>query len=173
MKQILVVVVLVTFFVVIAVNRDAAQEDDKSAVEATVRQFERACQDFDFDQADSILLPDARWIEYSLPAKLGDIEWPRLRALKSAGVRISFRVHDFEINVRGDVAWVTLTLDGTFTSDGEDGRKLLNPTPGRCVSQGTHVSCNQTFVESEVLVRTTAGWKIALGHTSSPPKAEN
>jgi hypothetical protein len=131
-----------------------------------------AVQEFNFAKANSFLAPEARWIEASLPRKAEVPDW--FHKAKAAGVRITYRLHDFETHVQGNVAWVTLTLDGTFSADSAEGQKLLlHPTTAReyCSSQATHVSCGITFVESEVLVKTLSGWKIALGHTSRLPKA--
>jgi ketosteroid isomerase-like protein len=151
-----------------------AQDSEKSAVEATVRGFEQAVQDFNRAKVDSFLTPDARWIENSLPEKFDDA-WQPFDELKAAGIRITYRPHDFETHVQGDVAWVTLTIDGTFSADSAEGQKLLLEDPASkeaCLSQATHVSCEVTFVESEVLVKAPSGWKIALGNTSSLPKAK-
>jgi hypothetical protein len=43
-------------------ERVLAQDNDKSAVEATVRRYEQACEQFDFAKANSMLAPGARWI---------------------------------------------------------------------------------------------------------------
>jgi ketosteroid isomerase-like protein len=149
------------------------QDSEKSAVEAAVRDFAQAVQDYNFAKANSLVTPDARWIEHSLPRKLDDGEWPGFEKNKAAGIHITYRPHDFETQVQGDVAWVTVITDSTFSAESEEGQKLLlHPTPDKeCSSQGTHVSCNITFVESMVLVKTPSGWKIALGHTSRLPKA--
>jgi ketosteroid isomerase-like protein len=149
------------------------QDNEKSAVEATVRGFEQAVQDYNLAKVKSLLTPDARWIEHSLPVKIED-EWQWFDKANATGVRTSYRPHDFETHVQGDVAWVTSTIDGTFSADSAETQKLLlRPQPDKeCSSQGTHVSCSITYVESEVLVKTPSGWKIALGHTSRLPKAQ-
>jgi len=135
------------------------QDNEKSAVEATVRNFEQG-QDYNFAKAKSFLTPDARWIEGSLPVKFED-EWQWFDQAKTAGVHIINRPHDFETHVQGDVAWVTLTLDSTFSADSAEGQKLLHlDSPG---------ALRATFVESAVLVKTSSGWKIALGHTTRLP----
>jgi len=150
------------------------QDSEKSAVEATVRGFEQAVQEFNRTLVNSFLTPDARWIEESLPVKFDDA-WQPFDGLKAAGIRITYRLHDFETHVQGDVAWVTLTIDGTFSADSAEGQKFLLEDPASkeaCLLQATHVSCEVTFVESEVLVKTPSGWKIALGNTSNLPKAK-
>ncbi len=150
------------------------QDSEKNAVEAAVRGFEQSVQEFNRAKVNSFLTPDARWIENSLPEKFDDA-WQPFDELKAAGIRITYRPHDFETHVQGDVAWVTLTIDGTFSADSAEGQKLLLEDPASkeaCLSQATHVSCEVTFVESEVLVKTPSGWKIALGHTSRLPKTQ-
>jgi hypothetical protein len=70
---------------------------------------------------------------------------------------------------------MTETTDGTFTADTSEGQKLLLQSPTAkeyCLSQATNVSCSHTYVESEVLVKTPSGWRIALGHTTHLPKAQ-
>jgi ketosteroid isomerase-like protein len=174
MKQILAVAVLVALaFVTGGTERVSAQNNEKSAVEATVRDWDQACQDYNLAKANSLLTADVRWIDRSLPKKLDD-DWQWYDKAKAAGVRIAYRVHDLETHVQGDVAWVTSTIDGTFSADSAEGQKLLlQPTPDKeCSSQENHVSCSVTFVASEVLVKTPSGWKIALGHTSRLPKAQ-
>ncbi|SPF39675.1 exported hypothetical protein [Candidatus Sulfotelmatobacter kueseliae] len=147
------------------------QDSEKTAVEETVRDFEQAVQDYNLAKVRSLLTPEARWIEDSLPQTI-DVLWPAFEQLKSAGVHITYRVHDFETHVQGEVAWVTVSLDSTPSADSAEGQKLLmSLTPDvDCSSQGTHASCNITYVESMVLVKTPGGWKITLGHTSRLPK---
>ena len=149
------------------------QDDDKKAVEATVRDFEQAWQDHNYAKLNSLLTLDARWIDRSLPKKI-DRDWEGQEKAKAAGIRLNVRPHDFETHVQGEVAWVTVTLDSTPSADSAEGQKLLmSLTPDvDCSSQGTHVSCNITYVESMVLVKTPSGWKIALGHTTRLPKAQ-
>src|ERR1035441_3198624 len=107
MRQTLAVAVLaVLTFAISGTERVLAQDDEKSAVEATVRDFEQAFQDYNLAKVRSLLTPDARLIQNSLPSKISDdvvcCEW------KAAGIRIALRLHDFETHVQGDVAWVTL-----------------------------------------------------------------
>jgi len=148
-----------------------AQDNEKSAVEATVRGFEQAVQEFNRAKVNSFLAPDARWIENSLPVKFDD-EWQRFDKAQAAGVRITYQLHDFENHVQGDVAWVTLTIDGTFSADSAEGQKLLpRKAESGCVPSNPCES-RMTFVESEVLVKTSSGWRIALGHTTALPKAQ-
>jgi ketosteroid isomerase-like protein len=173
MKQILAVAVLASFgFVISGTERVLAQDNEKTAVEAIVRDFEQAVQDYNLAKVRSLLTPDARLIEDSLPSKISDdvvcCEW------KAAGIRFALRLHDFETHVQGDVAWVTLSIDGTESAESAEGRELLlRPKPYReCLSQATSVSCEITAVESHVLVKTPSGWKIALSHVTLLPKAQ-
>jgi len=151
------------------------QDSEKNAVEATVREFEQAAQDYSFAKANSLLAPDARWIYRSLP---WNVDLQRgLDKAKALGVRLTYRLHDFETHVQGDVAWVTLTLDATSTSDSAEAQEFVMKDPAAkedwdCLSQVTHMSCAATFVESQVLVKSPSGWKIALGHSSRLPKTQ-
>ena len=61
-------------------------------------------------------------------------------------------------DVRGNVAWVTLTLHSVWTADTPAGRAMLGGSEGHA-----------TYVESFILVKTPAGWKIAFRHTSTLP----
>ncbi len=140
--------------------------DDEAAVAATVKEFEESMQTFDLAKANSVLAPGARWIENSLPGPANDWSW--WESARAAGIRVSTRVHDLTVTVDGNVAWVTLIIDATFHADTMEGQKLL----AAGVANGDAAPSNDpseqagTYVESEVLIRTTAGWKIALGHTS-------
>jgi len=66
---------------------------------------------------------------------------------------------------------MTLTIDGTFSADSADGQKLLaaQQEGGFFGPAANPRAFRNTFVESEVLVKTPAGWRIALGHTSLLP----
>jgi len=153
-----------------ATKSTKVQDSEKSAVEATVRGLEQGVQEFNRDKVSSLLTPDARWIEHSLPVKFDD-EWQLVDKLKVAGIRIAYQLHDLETHVEGDVAWVTLTIDGTFSADSAEGQKLLpHKAESGCVA-GNPCESRMTYVESEVLVKTSSGWKIALGHTTALPKA--
>ncbi|MGA2855405.1 MAG: nuclear transport factor 2 family protein [Candidatus Sulfotelmatobacter sp.] len=102
------------------------QDSERSAVEATVRDFEQAFQDYDNAKLNSLLTPDARWIENSLPNKIDrDWQWHDKAKAEAAGIRINNRPHDFETHVQGDVAWVTVTLDNTASADRAEGREVL------------------------------------------------
>ena len=151
------------------------QDSEKSAVEATVRAEAQALQNYNLAETKSFLTSDARWIEDSLPEKITNVEWTYFEELKAAGVRLTHRLHDFETHVLGDVAWVTYADDAVSSADSTEGQKLLLQSPTAkedCVSQGTNVSCSVTNVETEVLVKTPSGWKVALGQTSRLPKAQ-
>ena len=168
MKQILAVAVLVALALVTSGSENVlAQDNEKSAVEATVRGFEQAVQDYNLAKVNSLLTPEARWIENSLPLKI-DAVWQWFDKAKTAGVRITYLPHDFEIHVQGGVAWVTLTLEGIFSADSAQGRKFLHLD----TVAGNPPALQVTYVESEVLVKTSSGWKITLGHTSRLPKAQ-
>lgn len=130
-------------------------EADKQAIQSTITGFENAFGAFDFDLVDSDLTPDARWIEDSEPSPARRV--PQFfRDAKAAGMHIEYRIHDMSITLNGDTAWVTLTLNGTFRASTPAARVLLGNSDLR----------TPTYVESEVLMRTPSGWKIALGHTT-------
>src|ERR1700679_2830264 len=135
----------------------APQADEKQAAINVVLAHEQACQTYDFDKMDSLHTADARGIEESYPHPFEPDERRGYQAIKDAGVRIDYHPQDAVAEVRGNVAWVTVTLHSVWTAD--------NPA-GRAMNGGEwHV----TFVESFILVKTPEGWKIALGHTSQLP----
>jgi ketosteroid isomerase-like protein len=139
-------------------TRTTSEEDDKKAAINAVLAHEQACQTYDFDKLDSLYTPDAREIEESY----AHLTEPGLRqfyqSMKDAGVRIDYRPQDAVAEVRGDVAWVTVTLHSIWTTDTPTGRAMLG-------GNVWHV----TFAESFILLRTTDGWKITFGHTSMLP----
>lgn len=136
----------------------ASEEDDKKAAIAVVLAHELAYQTYDFDKVDALHTPDSRGIEesYPGPSEPGSRQWGQL--MKDAGVRIDYRPQDAVAEVRGNVAWVTVTLHSVWTADTPPGRAILGGSVW-------HV----TFVESFILVKTPEGWKIAFGHTSMLP----
>jgi len=150
--------VLISIALVACRTRAASEEDDKKAAIDVVLAHEQACQTYDFDKLDSLYTPDERGIEESYPQP----PEPGLRqfyqSMKDAGVRIDYRPQDAVAEVRGNVAWVTVTLHSVWTADSAVGRVMLGGSVW-------HV----TFVESFILVRTPEGWKIAFGHTSQLP----
>ncbi len=81
-------------------------------------------------------------------------------------------LHDFDIQIHGGVAWVTMINDTTWTANNEEGRKLLAESELEETGRTSRPNQNEwrsSYVESEVLVKTPAGWKIVLGHTSLLP----
>ena len=77
---------------------------------------------------------------------------------KDAGIRIDYHPQNAVAEVRGDVAWVTVTLHSVWTADTPAGQAMLGVREGYA-----------TYVESFILVKTSAGWKIALGHGGMLP----
>jgi PDZ domain/SnoaL-like domain len=138
--------------------RAAAQGNDKQAAINVVLAHELACQNYDFDKLDSLHTPDARGIEQSYPSPIEPGLRQSYQVYKDAGIRIDYRPQDAVAEVRGDVAWVTITLHSIWTADTLPGQAILG------VKQGY-----ATYVESFVLVKTLAGWKIALGHSEQLP----
>lgn len=151
-----------------------AQAEEEKAAAETVRRYEQAVQEYDFAKANSLVAPNAKWIERSLPERAD--EWPDWwQQAKAAGVRIAYHLHGFETHVEGNVAWVTLTIDGTFSADSPNGQKLLaaQQDGGFFGPAANPLKFRNTFVESEVLVKTHDGWRIALGHTSLLPAKQD
>jgi hypothetical protein len=138
-------------------TRTKSEQDDKKAVINVVLAHEQACQTYDFDKLDSLHTPDSRGIEESYP---GPTE-PGLRrfyqSMKDAGVRVDYHPQDAVAEVRGNVAWVTVTLHSVWTAENPVGRAMIGG------------EWHATFVESFILVKTSEGWKIAFGHTSQLP----
>src|ERR1700735_5128201 len=138
-------------------TRTASEEDDKKAAINVVLAHELACQTYDFDKEDSLHTPDARVIEESYPHPLEPEQRQSYQVYKDAGIRIDYHPQDAVAEVRGNVAWVTVTLHSIWTADNPVGRAMIGGE--------WHV----TFVESFILVKTQEGWKIAFGHTSQLP----
>jgi predicted metalloprotease with PDZ domain len=150
--------ILISFLLAACRTRTAPDEDDKKAAIGVVLAHEQACQTYDFDKLDSLHTPDARGIEESYPHSFEPELRQSYQADKDAGLRIEYHPQDAVAEVRGDVAWVTVTLHSVWTADTPAGRAMLDGSVW-------HV----TFVESFVLVKTPGGWKIALGHTNALP----
>lgn len=145
-----------------------AQDDDKIAVEATVRGYEQALQEYDFDKANSLLMPDAVWIEEdsypgpaAMPADSSDNWWHQAKAAK---LRVTNHPHDFTTRIQGDVAWVIVFVDTGHIVDTDAARAFTLRDHPNEREWTTHA------VESEVLVKTASGWRITLAHTSILPK---
>ena len=157
----LATIILATVSVLLSGTRAAGQDDDKKAAESVVRAFEQAVQDFDIAKADSLCTPDARWIEESYPRPIEP--WPAfLLKAKDVKLRIDYRPQDFDVHVKGDVAWVTVTLNSIFKADNDAAKALL----------GGQSEWRPIFVESEILVKTPNGWRIILGHTTRIPESK-
>jgi membrane-associated protease RseP (regulator of RpoE activity) len=139
-------------------TRTASEEDDKKAAVNVVLAHEQAVQTYDFDKVDSLHTPDARGIEESYPHPTEPGERQGYQPMKDAGVRIDYHPQDAVAEVRGNFAWVTVTLHSIWTADTPAGRAILG-------GSAWHV----TFVESFILVKTPGGWKIAFGHTTQLP----
>src|SRR5580704_739112 len=138
--------------------RTATEEDDKKAAISVVLAHEQACQTYDFDKVDSLHTPDARVIEESYPHPLEPEQRQSYQVYKDAGIRIDYHPQDAVAEVHGNVAWVTVTLHSVWTADTPAGQAMLGVKEGYA-----------TYVESFVLVKTPAGWKIALGHSDQLP----
>lgn len=139
-------------------TRTAPQEDDKQAAINVALANERAVQENDFDKVDSLYTPDAHVIEESYPHPFEPDERRDWQFNKEAGLHVEYHPQDAVADVRGNIAWVTLTLHSTWTADAPAGRAMLGGNLQR-----------ETYVESFILVKTPAGWKIAFRHTSTLP----
>jgi ketosteroid isomerase-like protein len=152
-----------TVILIASTNLEGAKlNDERVGPEETVRKYEHACEQFDFTTANSLLMSDARWIEdsYPEPAKFTGQGWSKhWNEMKEANVQLHYQIRDLETHVRGEVAWVTLSLDTIATAD----------TPEAIKINGNVHEWRGTFVESYVLVKPRGDWKVALGHTSLVP----
>jgi hypothetical protein len=138
-------------------SETASQEEDKQAAIKVVLAHELACQTYDFDKLDSLHTPDGRAIEESYPEPPEPGLRQAYQADKDAGIHIDYHPQDAVAEVRGNVAWVTVTLHSVWTADNPAGRAMIGG------------EWHATFVESFILVKTPEGWKIAFGHTSQLP----
>ena len=150
--------VLIFFALAACRTRTAPQEDEKKAAINVVLAHEQAVQEYDFDNVDSLHTPDSRVIEESYPHPFEPAERRDWQLYKDAGIRIDYHPQDAVAEVRGNVAWVTVTLHSVWTADTPAAQAMLGAREGYA-----------TYVESFVLVKTPAGWKIVLGHTDQLP----
>jgi hypothetical protein len=150
----------VLFFFVLAAcrTRAAKEEEDKKVAINVVLAHEQAVQTYDFDRVDSLHTPDARGIEESYPHPVEPAERRDYQSMKEAGVRIDYHPQDAVAEVRGDVAWVTVTLPSIWTADTPVVQSLLGGNVWQVI-----------FLESFILVKTPRGRKIAFGHTTQLP----
>lgn len=138
-------------------TRTTSEEDDKKAAINVVLAHEQAVQRYDFDKVDSLHTPDARVIEESYPHPFEPDERQGWQLYKDAGVHVDYHAQDAVAEVRGNVAWVTVTLHSIWTADKPAGRAMIGE------------EWHATFVESFILVRTPEGWIITFRHTSMLP----
>jgi ketosteroid isomerase-like protein len=134
------------------------EKDDKQAAIDVVLAHEQAVQAYDFDKVDSLHAPDALVIEESYPHPFEPDERQGWQLYKDAGLHVDYHPQDAVAEVRGNVAWVTVTLHSIWTADTSGGRAILGGSEWR-----------GTWVESFILVRTPTGWKITFRHTSMLP----
>jgi hypothetical protein len=153
-----VMAILIFFALAACSTRTASVEDDKQAAINVVLAHEHAVELYDFDKMDSLRTPDSRVIEESYPHPFEPVQRQDWQVYKDAGVHVVDHPQDAVAEVRGNVAWVTLTLGSAWTADTPAGRAMLGGNAWR-----------GTFVESFVLVKMPAGWKITLGHTDLLP----
>ena len=147
------------------VDGGTTNADEKAAVEAVVRRSEEAFAALDCGTADSYLAPGARWIEKSYPQPAETAEW--CAKAKAAGIRIAYKLHDFDVQVHGDVAWVTLVIDGSFYAGTPQARALMGH------EAADPAEWKSIAAESVVLRKIGAKWKMVLGHSSLVPPEHN
>src|SRR5262249_36442142 len=122
-----------------------AQTSDVAEIETAARSFFAAYRS-DPSTTGRFLQPNARWIAGGSPAPAQGASAWREEADK-AGARITnYTLRDVVTQARGEVAWVTATLDGTWVfSDSDAGGRLMDQG-----APGQH-EWRLTFVESLVL----------------------
>jgi hypothetical protein len=89
-----------------------------------VQAHEQSCQTYDFDKLDSLHTPDSRGIEESYPQPFEPDARRSYQAYKDAGIRIDDHPQDAVAEVRGSVAWVTVTLHSVWTADTPAGQAM-------------------------------------------------
>lgn len=149
--------ILISFALGACNTRTSSGEDDKKAAINVVLAHEQAVQDSDFDRVDSLHTPDARVIEESFPHPFEPDERQGWQVYKDAGVHVEYHPQNAVAEVRGDVAWVTLTLRSNWRADTPTGRAMIGG------------EWHATFVETFILIKTPGGWKITFRHTSQLP----
>jgi membrane-associated protease RseP (regulator of RpoE activity) len=153
------VTTVLSFFVLTACGtRTAPIEDDETAAISVVLAHEHAVQAYDFDKVDSLHMPDARVIEEGSPHPFEPDERQAWRLYKDAGIHVEYHPRDAVADVRDNVAWVTVTLPSDWRADTAAGRAILGASEWRA-----------TYVETFILVKTPAGWKIDFRHTTILP----
>src|SRR6202046_921644 len=106
-------------------TRTASEEDDKKAAIDVVLAHELACQTYDFDKLDSLHTADSRGMEEFYPQPFEPGARQSYQADKDAGVHIDYHPQDAVAEVRGNVAWVTITLHSIWTADNPVGRAMI------------------------------------------------
>ena len=144
--------------VLTACRTQTAPADDKQAAINVVLAHEQAVQEYDFDKVDSLHTPDARVIEDSYPHPFEPDERQGWKLYQDAGLHVDYHPQNAVADVRGNTAWVTVTLHSNWTADTPAGRAILGGSAWRA-----------TYVESFILVKTPASWKIAFRHTTTLP----
>lgn len=139
-------------------TRTALEEDEKKAAINVVLAYEKAVQNYDFDGLDSLNTPDARSIDESYPQPLEPGERRAFQSYKDADMRIDYHPQDAVAKVRNNFAWVTVTLHSVWKADTPTARAMLGGS-----------EYHGTYVESFILMKTAAGWKITFHHTSTLP----
>ena len=141
----------------------AGSPDPRAAVETAVRASAGAFAALDCATVNDYFAPGARWIEasYPQPADAESVAW--CKQARAAGVQMTFDLHDFNIQIDGKVAWVTVITDGLFHASTPEARALLARDPHDPAQWHT------TMVDSVVLRKTGRSWLVVLEHRSVVP----
>lgn len=151
--------------------RDADSVSDRSAIEATLRQWPVALQAYDHDAVAGLVDSTTVWIEHGTPMSIATVTGI-FRSLDSMAVAIRYgELRDLRIGVQGDIAWAHWLADGTFTTDTDAGRAWFRNFTR--TTDPTQREWKFNWVESAVLRRSDGQWRFVFGHTTRLPSAPN
>ena len=141
----------------------AAASGPRAAVEAAVRASAETFAALDCAKVNDNFAPGARWIEASYPqaADAESASW--CKQARAASVQMTFDLHDFNVQVDGRVAWVTVVVEGHFHASTPEARALL------ARDAQDPADWHTTMIDSVVLRRIGRSWLIVLEHRSLIP----
>lgn len=112
---------------------------DRAEIEGSITDYEQAVNDGDLEAAVGIFSPDAVFMPNGGPAQRGidAIRTYYQNTILQNPLQLEFTIADVEIV--GDLAWVTAGINGTVTTDGTENPVVVNglfvygrdPTVGR------------------------------------------
>jgi PDZ domain/SnoaL-like domain len=152
--------VLIAMGLVACRTHTTSEQEEKKAAINVVLAHEQACEAYDFDKMDSLHTPDARVIEDSYPHPFEPHERRSWQIYKDVGMHVAYDPRDAVADVRGNIAWVTVTLHSVWTAATPVARTMLGGSEWR-----------GTWMETFILEKTSGGWKIVFRHTSTLPPA--